>query len=176
MAITKVTKHIVYGSVLVAHYGRDISDKDTSSSSLSDWGESIAFTPQYSDSHLEITLTGSVRTGSNMTTSNRYGNLTINVNGTDEYVQNGVMGGRTTQAGTRHWHNPRHRQHNGRQQFHYSNFGNALYANHIHAPGTTNLQTIKCRVSVDSGQFSLQFRDGFLTVSEIAGDHHNFGG
>ena len=27
MALTKVTKHIVYGSVLIAHYGADMADK-----------------------------------------------------------------------------------------------------------------------------------------------------
>ena len=39
MALTKVTKHIVFGSTLIAHYGRDISDTTSSSSSLTQWGE-----------------------------------------------------------------------------------------------------------------------------------------
>ena len=173
MAITKVTKHIVYGSVLAAHYGRDISDASSSSSSLVQWGETVSFTPQYADSHLEIVVTGSVFSSSNMTTSNRYGNMTIRVNGTDEYVQDGVMGGRTTQASTRTWHNPRHHQHNGRQQFHAHNFGTAIYMNHIHAPGSTNQQDIQVMFSCDNGQYNLECKDGFVTVSEIAGDHYN---
>ena len=52
MALTKVTKHIVYGSVLVAHYGQDYANITTSSSSYVQWGEDTVLTPQYSDSHL----------------------------------------------------------------------------------------------------------------------------
>lgn len=173
MALTKVTKHIVFGSQLIAHYGKDMSDLTSSSSSLVQW-DTTTVTPQYSDSHLEIVLTGSAFTGSNFTTGGRYGNLTFRVNGTDEYYQNGVIGGYTSNAGERHWHNPRHSQHNGRQQFHYYNFGNAVYANHIHAPGTTNAQVIQVMCSSDSSQFNITWKDGFLTVSEIAGDHYNF--
>ena len=168
MTLKKLTHRVVFGSTLLQHYGRDISDTSTSSSSLTRWGESIAFTPKEDNSHIEIIITGSVRTSSNMTTTARYGNLAIRVNNVDEYVMNGVMGGRTNQAGTRHWHNPRHRQHNGRQQFHYSNFGNAVYANHIYQCNNANELTIECMVSCDNGQFNLEFKDGFLTVSEIS--------
>ena len=38
MALTKVTKHIVYGSVLIAHYGADMADKSQTSSTYSQWG------------------------------------------------------------------------------------------------------------------------------------------
>ena len=173
MALTKVTKHIVFGSTLIAHYGRDISDTTSSSSSLTQWGEDIVFTPQYADSHIEICVTGTVFSSTQFTTSDRFGNLAININGTTEYTQNGVIGGRTTQASTRTWHNPRHQQHNGRQQFHYDNFGNSIYMNHIHAPGNTNQLTIEIMMSSDSGHLSIQCKDGFVTVSEISGDHYN---
>ena len=144
----------------------------TSSSSLTQWGADIAFTPQYSDSQLEICVTGSVFT-SDAYTGTRYGDLSIRVNGTDEYHQQGVIGGGRTQSAQRHWHNPRHQQHNGRQQFHYDNFGNSIYMNHIHAPGNTNQLTIEIMMSSDSGHLSIQCKDGFVTVSEISGDHYN---
>nr|BCU99844.1 MAG: hypothetical protein CM15mV30_1440 [uncultured marine virus] len=41
MALTKVTKHIVFGSTLIAHYGRDISDTTSSSSSLTQWEKTL---------------------------------------------------------------------------------------------------------------------------------------
>jgi hypothetical protein len=173
MALTKVTKHIVYGSQLIAHYGRDISDLTSSSSSYTQWGETVVFTPQYADSHLEIVFTGSMFTGSQTSTTNRYGNLTIRVNGTDEYIQEGAMGKSATNIGTFHFYNPRFSQHNVRQEFHHNNFGTGVYMNHIHAPGSTNAQSIQIMMSSDAGQFSIQCQDGYITVSEIAGNHHN---
>ena len=172
MALTKVTKHIVFGSTLLQHYGMDLSDMTTSSSSLTQWGADIAFTPQYSDSQLEICVTGSVFTSASSYTGTRYGDLSIRVNGTDEYHQQGVIGGGRTQSAQRHWHNPRHQQHNGRQQFHAQNYGTGIFMNHIHAPGTTNLQTIEIMGKTDGG-FTIQCKDGFVTVSEISGDHFN---
>ena len=173
MALTKVTKHIVFGSQLIAHYGKDLSDLTSSSSSYTRWGEAVIFTPQYADSHLEIVFTGSMFTGSNFSGTNRYGNLAIRVNGTDEYVQEGTMGRGATNVGTFHFYNPRYSQHNVRQEFHHSNFGTGVYANHIHAPGTTNPQTVEIMMSSDAGQYSIQCQDGYLTISEIAGNHHD---
>ena len=44
MALTKVTKHIVFGSVLIAHYGKDFGDKDVSGSSFEQWGTDTSVT------------------------------------------------------------------------------------------------------------------------------------
>jgi hypothetical protein len=173
MALTKVTKHTVYGSQLIAHYGVDINDATSSSSSYVNWGQSVSLTPQYADSHLEIVFTGTMFTSSNMSTSTRHGNLRLTVNGTQEYLQTGVIGGNLTNQGEQRFSNPRHQEHNGRQQFHYNNFGKAVYMNHIHAPGTTNAQSVQVQFSCDSGAYSLQCKDGFLTCSEIAGNHYN---
>ena len=173
MALTKVTKHTVYGSQLIAHYGVDINDSTSTSSSFTNWGQAVSLTPQYADSHLEIVFTGSMFTSSEMSTSTRHGNVGLYVNGTQEYVQTGVLGGNISQNGTQTFTNPRHQEHNGRQQFHYNNFGRAIYMNHIHAPGSTNAQSIQVKFSSDSSQFNIQCKDGFLTVSEIAGNHYD---
>ena len=65
MALTKVTKHIIYGSTLIGHYGHDINDVSHGSASWANWGETATYTPQYADSHIEITCTGSANDTSN---------------------------------------------------------------------------------------------------------------
>ena len=172
MALTKVTKHIVYGSVMVAHYGRDLSNKTINSTSYEEWGESVTITPQYSDSHLEIILTGSMFTG-NDTTTTSYSNLKFRVNGSDEYFLRGILGNAQNQSGAHNHQNQRFGENNGRQNFQFNNYGSTIYACHIHAPGTTNAQTIQVWVSVDNTSKSFTCSDGFLTVSEIAGEHYN---
>ena len=93
MALTKVTKHIVFGSVLIAHYGKDFGDKDVSGSSFEQWGTDTSVTPQYTDSHLELCCTGSVQASSSgITTGEHYGAAQFVVNGSVEYVQKGLIG------------------------------------------------------------------------------------
>ena len=52
MALTKVTKHVVFGSVLIAHYGKDFGDVSTTSATFAQWGTDTSVTPQYTDSPL----------------------------------------------------------------------------------------------------------------------------
>lgn len=174
MPIRKVKQQIIFGGTLLQHYGADLSDVTTSSSSWTNWGQTIEFTPVEPDSHIEVVLTGSVFTDSAFTESgNRYGNVSLFVNGQLEHVQNGVIGGRTSASGDRYWHNPRHNQHNGRQQFHYYNFGNTVYMSHIYKPNVNNKLQLNIRVSCDNSQFNLNFKDGFMTVSELANKNFN---
>jgi len=173
MALTKVTKHIVYGSVLVAHYGQDYSNITTSSSSYVQWGEDTVITPQYSDSHLEMVLTGSMFTGTNQNGSNSYGNAKFVVNGSDEYFLRGIVGANQNRQGNHNHQNQHYGENNGRQNFYFQNFGSALYMCHVHAPGSTNAQNCQTFVMADSGHLSIVCHGGFFTVSEIAGEHYN---
>lgn len=173
MPLQKISKHVVYGSILVAHYSVDINDSTIGSSSFTRWGQTVAMTPQYNDSHIESVFTGSMFTSSDMTTNIRYGNMGLYINGQQEYLQTGVLGGKITQQGTQTFSNPTHQEHNGRQQFHYNNFGRAVYMQHIYAPGDTNELEYEVRVSSDSGSLSIQCKDGFLTLCEISGEHFN---
>ena len=66
MALKKVKKTVVYGAVLVAHYGADLTDRTTSSSSFVTWGDASDIDIQFDDSYLEIILTGSARITTNM--------------------------------------------------------------------------------------------------------------
>ena len=40
--------------------------------------------------------------------------------------------------------------------------------NHIHAPGNTNAQVVKTEVACENAGPTFQFREGFITISEIA--------
>ena len=173
MALTKVTKHIVYGSVLIAHYGADLADQNTSSSTYSQWGSDSTVTPQYSDSHLEIVCTGSAYSANNMNAATNYAEAKFVVNTQDEYFYRGIIGGSHSRSGGHSHQNQQFGENNGRQNWRYYGFGSAIYMNHIHAPGTTNAQAVGVWVAVSSSGFQANFAEGFLTISEISGEHYN---
>jgi hypothetical protein len=172
MALTKVTKHVIFGSQIVQHVSRDISDKTHASSSWSSWGQSLSLQPQYADSHLEIVFTGSVYTGSSINTSSHTAHLRIQVNGQTEYTYENCLGGRNSYQGNQRIRNGRYNEHNYQQEWNASMMASGVYMNHIHAPGTTNNQSVQIQIYVTAA-YSVNCYDGFLTVTEIAGDHHN---
>ena len=174
MALTKVTKHIVYGSVLIAHYGADLADKTQTSATYENWGSASSVTPQYSDSHLEIVTTGSAyQNSSGITTGYHAGAAKFTVNGSDEYFYRGIIGNNPNRTGNHNHQNAQFGENNGRQNWRHYGFGSAIYMNHIHAPGTTNAQSVQCMVAVEGDGPSITFAEGFLTISEIAGEHYN---
>jgi len=174
MALTKVTKHIVFGSVLIAHYGKDFGDKDVSGSTFEQWGTDTSVTPQYTDSHLELCCTGSVQASSSgIATGEHYGAAQFVVNGSVEYVQKGLIGNNPNRTGGHNHQNQQFGENNGRQNWRHYSYSSSIYMNHIHAPGTTNAQVVKTEVACENAGPTFQFREGFITISEIAGDHYN---
>jgi hypothetical protein len=172
MALTKVTKHVIYGSMIVQHVSDDLSDANTGSGWVN-WGQTLAMTPQYADSHLEIVLTGSATIGDHQgTASLQGGNLRLQVNGITEYTQDNFIGYRSAVNGNQRLFNPRYSQHAIQQDWHIRQLSSGIYMTHIHAPGSTNLQTVQAGL-YSSGHFNIAAYDGFLTLTEIAGDHHN---
>jgi len=173
MAFRKLTKHVIFGSTLIGHFGHDLSDFSSSSASWQNWGESTKYTPQYEDSHLEITCTGSANnTQSNTGTGRKNAGLRILVNGNQQYIQEGAIGISATQSGTHFYYNPRYNQHNARQEFHASNFSTAIYAHCAFTAGTINEQEIRMQVYSYSSH-NINWRDGYLTVTELSGPGHN---
>ena len=172
MALTKITKHIIYGSTLIGHYGRDISDVTTTSGTYSDWGEAVLYTPQYADSNMEICFTGAVFSGSNINTSNSGGNCRLMANGAEIYTVENAMSHRATHSGTRHYFNPRFSQHNARQQFHANNFGTGIYMTTIYHPNTVNQISFQCQAA-STNSMNCVWQDGYMTVTEISGPGHN---
>jgi hypothetical protein len=72
MGLNRITKHVMYGSMLIQHVSKDLSDLSTSSSTYTNWGSNIQITPQHEDSHLEVTLTGSIEIPDLITEANNH--------------------------------------------------------------------------------------------------------
>ena len=116
MALKKVKKSVVFGSVLVAHYGRDLSDLTTSSASYVQWGEDIVLQMQFNDSHLELVTTGSATVDSNAPAGANYGRVKYVVNGQDEYFLRGIAGANPSRSGAHSHQNQQFGESNGRQK------------------------------------------------------------
>ena len=172
MVLKKVKKTVVYGSVLVAHYGADLSDKSTSSSTFASWGSPIVLTPQYDDSFLEVVLTGSAYVASNMSAGTSYGRLRIMVNGQEEYMLDNLIGGYQQRSGNHTHQNAQFGENNGRQNYRIYGGGSTIYVNHLHSPGTSNEQTIQCEVAT-SNSLNVTFAEGFMTITELASEGYN---
>jgi len=173
MALKKVKKTVVFGSVLVAHYGRDISDLTTSSATYVQWGEDIVLQMQFSDSHLELVTTGSVTVDTNAPAGGNYGNVKYVVNNQDEYFLRGIAGANPSRSGGHNHQNQQFGENNGRQNWRHHGMGSALYMNHIHAPNSTNAQVVKTEVACENAGPNFTFEEGYITICEIAGDHYN---
>lgn len=169
MALTKVTKHIIYGSTLVGHYGRDLSDVTTTSATYTQWGEDVLYTPQYADSHMEVSVTGSAFVTSNVGTNHSGGNVRLMANTAEIYTVENANSHINNHSGTRHYFNPRFNQHNARQEFHANNFGTSIFMTHMHQVRDTNQLEFQCQVQSDGGT-SVTFADGYLTITEMSVD------
>lgn len=174
MALTKVTKHIIFGSTLIGHFGHDLSDKNGySSGSWSQWGEGFTYTPQYSDSSIEICVTGTATDTSNTGTGASQVHGRIQVNGNTQYLQEGLLGPRgATQQGQHQFYNPRFSQHNVRQEFHASNFATGIYMQCVYSPGVTDAQVVTIEVNSANGH-SVNYQEGYVTVTELSGPGRN---
>lgn len=173
MALRKIRKSVIYGSVLVAHYGKDLSDITQSSATYAQWGTDIDFKMMYPESHLELVTTGSARVDSNQSAGQVYGNAKYVINNQDEYQLRGLVGGNASRSGAHSHQNQQFGENNGRQNWRHYSYSSSIYMNHIHAPGTTNAQVVKTEVACENAGPTFQFREGFITISEIAGDHYN---
>ena len=171
MALKKVKKTVVYGAVLVAHYGADLTDVNTSSSSFVSWGDAQDITLQFEDSFLEIILTGSARITTNMPAGTGYGKVRFMVNGLQEYIINDVIGGYQQRSGSHSHQNQQFGENNGRQNFQIYGQGSTIYMNHMHRPGL-NRQTVQCEVAT-SNSITVEFAEGFITLTELASEGYN---
>ena len=151
MALTKLTKHIVYGATIVQCRYKDCSDLATSNTSVTTW-DSMTLTPQYSDSILEVRFSGSLSSNNDSSNSGNQGlfdfsqhNLFLDINGSTEYTVENV-------ANT-------------------STFDRSYNQGASRRQGTTNLQTMTIQVSRgnNNGGGNMQGQDGFIVAKEVAG-------
>jgi hypothetical protein len=179
MALTKITKHVMYGSMLVQHASADITNFSSSSTSYTNWGSSIVITPKYTDSHLEVTFTGSTTITNQMPqNTGSYVYIRLLVNGVQEHEVTGANGAYMTGNGSNgatggHMNttNTRFGQHH-HQDFSSYNMRTGVALFHIHAPGNTNAQTIQIQCRNTYGN-SVDYTSGFLAVAEVSGPGYN---
>ena len=162
MALTKLTKHIVYGATIVQCRYKDLDNLDASATSVTTW-DAITLTPQYSDSILEVRFSGLMkyRTDTGAPNNGQFEgsqiSLFMDINGTTEYVINDAANtGSYDQA---------YNNGPGRKE------GKSVNMFHRHLPGSTNQQTITMQVSRanSNGGGNTECRSGFLMAKEIAG-------
>jgi hypothetical protein len=162
MALTKLTKHIVYGATIVQCRYKDMSNLSTANTGATNW-DSITITPEYADSILEVRFSGVVSNNSDSSSGNQgtYDsprcNLFMLVNGQTEYTINDA-------ASVASFDNS-YNSSAGRRE------GATVNMYHRHLPGTTNLQTVLIQVSRsnNNGGGNMNGQNGFLMVKEIAG-------
>jgi hypothetical protein len=171
MVLRKLSKKVIYGSTLLGHYGRDLSDLTIASATFTNWGEQVDYTPVHGDSNMEVCVTGSIFNNTNhRADTQEKSQCRIMINGEEEYRAVGI-GHKIHGIGalTRYFHNPRFSQHNARQQFHANNFGTGLFMNHMHQVRDTNLLEFQCQVQSD-GNISVVYSDGYITITEMSVD------
>ena len=162
MALTKLTKHIVYGATIVQVRYKDMSNLDTSNTAATDW-DSITMTPEYSDSIMECRMSGVMDSLADSSAPNNgtYDgprlNLFLLINGITEYTVNDAA---SVSTFDRSYNSAANRRE-----------GKSVNMYHRHLPGTTNLQTALVQVSRsnNNGGGNMQCRYGFLMVKEVAG-------
>jgi len=169
MALTKVTKHIVHGSLLVQFKYADLSDTSITSNTQTYQvvGSAITMTPQYGDSILECTFSASYE--HDQTGSDSQYAISLFVNGIEEYEHTQLGGGPT--GGNSFT------QHGGEHDRVYSNIFHSSFRDtkqsvgwvHNHTPGNTNAQVVDVRGrSMDNNGWQLYVREGFLIVKELS--------
>jgi hypothetical protein len=164
MALTKLTKHIVYGATIVQCRYKDLDNLDASATSVTTW-DAITLTPQYSDSILEVRFSGLMKYNNDSSSSGNNGtydgsqvSLFMDINGTTEYVLNDAAN--TTTFDYSYGQGGANRLE-----------GKSVNMFHRHLPGSTNQQTITMQVSRanSNGGGNTECRNGFLMAKEIAG-------
>jgi hypothetical protein len=163
MALTKVTKHVVHGSLLVQFKYSDLGDVGTSSTGWSNVGSALTITPQYADSILEIDFSGTTELSEPGEDVNV--NLRLTVNGQEEYFVGEYFGGMNGGNGFRGHMHQNDRVHTNYGNFH--DFKKTAGFRHAHKPGNTNAQSCQVQSKVTSGR-TYYIREGFLIVKEIS--------
>lgn len=171
MALTRVTKHIVHGSLLVQFkYTENVGDWDLTSSQTTYTkiaNKNIVITPQYADSILENSSSMTIRDisgGQNITDKFSAG---LHVNGQLEYEETGVAG--LGVYGNNHSHTGGRNDRTAptRRHGHVTNIAKAMGFTHAYTPGTTNAQDCDVRVKNSAGR-NIRVRDWFFIAKEIS--------
>jgi hypothetical protein len=163
MALTKVTKHVVHGSLLVQFKYQDLGDLSINTSNFSNVGASLSLTPKYADSILEQNYTGNYRIDD--PENNTDMQLRLLVNGSEEYIKSEISGGYNGGSGRRNHGTPNDRSHSNYYSMH--DIQGTMTMTHAFKPGNTNAQVHQIQARTTTGR-QFYVREGFLVVKEIS--------
>ena len=166
MALKKVSKRAVYGSVLVSHYGMDMTDASTSGSTFTNWGQQLDFNPTDIGNIIEVIVTGSAQLTGNLAAGFYAGKLRLMINGQEEHLIRDIVGLNQQRSGSHTHQNQQFGEANGRQNFRVYGTGSTVYLNHLYTLVSNNKQEIQCQIATTSP--AVQFQGGFMTVSELS--------
>ena len=171
MALTRVTKHIIHGSLLVQFkYVENTGDFDLNSSQTTYTevnSKNIVMTPQYADSILEDSTSMSVKL--NNATDNVHDEISVAlfVNGTNEYEKTSILGARPYGDAHSHTGGRNDRTAPTRRHSHIRNTAAAAGFTHAFTPASTNAQDQDIRVKNNATR-NIRVRDFFFISKEIS--------
>ena len=169
MALRKLTKHSVTGSLLVQYKYANISDDSTSGAGTSDKaiGESVTITPQYTDSIIETTFSCDIENDSNG--ENQHFRLALYVNGHKEYEHTELLGGPRGGTEATHHGGSADRIYAHAFYAHVKNMRQSAGLIHAYSHGSLNaLENQIYAADYNNGSKTFHVRNGFLIVKEIA--------
>ena len=172
MALTRVTKHIIHGSLLVQFkYVENTGDFDLNSSQSTYTevnSKNIVLTPQYADSILEDSTSMSVK--QNHASDNVHDEISVAlfVNGTNEYETTELLGVQPYSSSTHsHTGGRNDRTAPTRRHSHIRNVATAAGFTHAFTPASTNAQDQDIRVKNNATR-NIRVRDFFFISKEIS--------
>tara|TARA_R110002153_G_scaffold226917_2_gene379612 strand:- start:1610 stop:2179 length:570 start_codon:yes stop_codon:yes gene_type:complete len=180
MALTRVTKHIIHGSLLVQFkYVENTGDFDLNSSQSTYTevnSKNIVMTPQYADSILEDSTSMSVK--QNHSTDNVHDEISVAlfVNGTNEFETTELLGVQPYSSSTHsHTGGRNDRTAPTRRHSHITNIALASGYTHAFIPRSTNAIVLETRVrsTIDA---DFKVRDLFMIAKEIGVPDDNVSG
>jgi len=171
MALTRVTKHIVHGSLLVQFkYVENVGNWDLTGSQnvyTKVNNKNIVLTPQYADSILENSASATIRDISGSQNITDTYSIGLHVNGSLEYEESTIGG--FTPYGNNYIHTGGRNDRIAptRRHGHITNMSHSLGLSHAYTPGTTNAQDCDVRVK-NSTTRNIRVRDFFFIAKEIS--------
>lgn len=171
MALTRVTKHIVHGSLLVQFkYTENTGDFDISSSQSTFTeinSKNIVMTPQYADSILEDSASMAVKMQHSSDSVTDTITTALFVNGNNEYEAIDILGYQPYGNAHSHTGGRNDRTAPTRRHGHVRNMSSAAGFTHAFTPASTNAQDqdVRCK---NSATRNIRIRDFFFISKEIS--------
>ena len=166
MALTKVTKHIMHGSLLI-QYKYGTMSGNTSGTGDTNIGSPVTITPQYADSILENTFSADINQDSNG--DNQHFRVALYVNSQKEYEHTELLGGPRGGHQATHHGGSSDRIYAHAHYQHLKNMRQSVGFVHSFTPGSTNSQECQIRAAdYNNGGKTMSVNNGFLVVKEIS--------